>query len=197
MYPAIFQLPRPERSRRLFLIFRPLLAIPHMVWAMLYGFVAGIIQFLSFWAIIFSGRHPKGLWSFLADYFRYSWRLQAWSMYLTDEYPPFDGNADRNYPIGVRLEHPSRMSRATVFFRLLILLPHGFYFIGAAFVYMIVQFLTWWTILFLGRMAEWQFAQASSFFIYTARLNAYMLYLVDEYPPFNGVQPRAAEEQFA
>ena len=65
MYPAIFQLPRPERSRRLFLIFRPLLAIPHMVWAMLYGFVAGIIQFLSFWAIIFSGRHPKGLWSFV------------------------------------------------------------------------------------------------------------------------------------
>ncbi|MBE0643321.1 MAG: DUF4389 domain-containing protein [Bacteroidetes bacterium] len=197
MYPAIFLLLRPDRSSRLLLIFRPLLAFPHLFWGMLYGMAAGFVQFLSFWAIIFTGRHPQGLWNVLERYFRYTSRLQAWSMYLTDAYPPFSGSAEKSHPIGVRVEYPARMSRATVFFRMLVLFPHYFYFIGAAFVYMFVQFLTWWTILFLGRMTDWQFTQISAFFVYVSRIGAYALFLVDEYPPFNGVQPRAADERFA
>jgi hypothetical protein len=95
------------------------------------------------------------------------------------------------------VEYPARMSRATVFFRLLILFPHLFYAIGFTAVYLFAQFLTWWTILVVGRMAGWQFDLSSSYFVYAMRLNAYMLFLVDEYPPFNGAQPRAAERRFA
>ncbi|MFA6235223.1 MAG: DUF4389 domain-containing protein [Bacteroidota bacterium] len=196
MYPAIFLLPRPATSSRLLLIFRPLLTFPHFFWSILFGIFAGIIQFFSFWSIVFSGSHPKGLWTILENYFRYSTVLQAWSTYLTDKYPPFSGNTETKHPVGVRVEYPGRMSRATVFFRSLVLLPHYFFAIGYAFVFLFVQFLTWWTILFLGRMSEWQFDQISAFFIYGSRLNAYMLYLVDEYPPFNGAQPRAADENF-
>lgn len=164
---------------------------------MLYGMVAGVIQMISFWAIVFTARHPKGLWNFLEEYFRYVTRLQAWSMYLTDKYPPFSGSAGKEHPVQVQVVYPERMSRATVFFRWLVLLPHFFFAIGFAFVFMFVQFLTWWTILFLGRMTEWQFEQISSYFVYSSRLSAYMSYLIDEYPPFNGLQPRAAEENFS
>lgn len=197
MYPMLVFLERPERSSRLLLLLRPVLVIPHLFWSVLFGILSSFIQFLSFWAIMFTGRHPVGLWRLLERYFRYGTLLQAWSMFLTDRYPPFMGDADRDYPVAVRTEHPGRMSRATVFFRLLILIPHYFYFIGISVVYSVVQFLAWWTILLLGRMADWQFSQSSAYFIYTARLNAYLLFLVDEYPPFNGVQPRAAEERFA
>lgn len=196
MYPAIFLLPRPDKSSRLLLIFRPILTFPHFFWSMLYGMAMGFVQMISFWAIVFTGRHPRGLWSMLAKYFRYSTRLNAWSMYLTDKYPPFSGNEAAEYPTDVRVEYPERMSRATVFFRMLVLFPHYFFAIGFSFVYMFVQFLTWWTILFAGRMSDWQFEQITSFFIYTSRLSAYAIFLVDEYPPFNGVQPQAAEENF-
>lgn len=197
MYPAMFFLPRPERSSRLLLLFRPLLAVPHLLWSLLFALVAGAVQFLSFWCIVFAGRHPRALWGVLDRYFRYSSLLQAWMMFLADAYPPFTGSADRVYPVALRVTYPERMSRATVFFRLLLLFPHYFFAIGFSFVYGIVQFLTWWTILFAGRSADWQYASAASYFIYTARLGAYTLFLVDEYPPFNGVQPRAAELNFS
>ncbi len=197
MYPAIFLFPRPEKSSRLLLIFRPLILIPHLFWSMIYGMLMGFVRMISFWAIVFTGRHPEGLWKLLESYFRYSTLRRAWSMYLVDKYPPFTGNPEKEFPVSVRVVYPSRMSRTTVFFRMLILLPHYFFAIGFAAVYMVVQFLTWWTILFLGRMTNWQYEQISSFFIYTSRLNSYTLFLIDEYPPFNGVQPRAAEENFS
>jgi hypothetical protein len=158
---------------------------------------AGIIQLISFWAIVFTSRHPLGLWNILESYFRYSSMLQAWSMYLTDKYPPFSVKDGKQHPVRLHVTYPVRMSRATVFFRMLILLPHFFFAIGFAFVYIFVQFLTWWTIMLFGRMSDWEFDQASAFFIYISRLNAYAFFLVDEYPPFNGVQPRSAEENFS
>ncbi len=196
MYPAIFLLPRLDRSSRLLLIFRPVLMIPHFFWSMLYGIFAGCIQCLSFWAILFSGRHPRGPWNLLEAFFRYSTRLQAWTMLLADAYPPFSGGAGSRYPVGIQVAYPARISRATMFFRPLILFPHYFLILGYVFLVAFVLFASWWTILFAGRMADWQYRQLAGYFIYISRINAYTLYLVDEYPPFNGVQPRAAEESF-
>lgn len=197
MYPAIFLLPRPERSSRLILIFRPVLAIPHGIWAMLNGFFACFVQFLSFWAILFSGRHPRVLWNRLDAWFRYSTRLNAWTMLLADAYPPFSGSAAKKHPVGVCVDFPARISRATMFFRPLIVMPHFFFLIGFTFVIGFVLFAGWWTILFAGRLAEWQRRQMESYLIYVSRLGAYLMYLIDEYPPFNGLQPRAAAEAFA
>lgn len=197
MYPATFLLSQPAESRRLLLILRPFLFLPHLFWSALFGMAAGVVQFFSFWAIVITGRHPRGLWNVLEAYFRYSMLVQAWAMYLTDRYPPFSGNATTAYPIGVRVEFPARMSRATVFFRFLLLVPHLLYALGFSFFYGIIQFLTWWTILFLGRMTDGQYNIARAFFVYTGRLTAYSVLLVDEYPPFNGAQPRAAETLFA
>ncbi|MBR9978892.1 MAG: DUF4389 domain-containing protein [Bacteroidetes bacterium] len=197
MYPAIILLPQPDRSSRLLLLLRPVLAIPHLFWSLLYGLGAGILHFLSFWSIVFTGRHPKGLWNMLLSYFCYSVRLQAWMLWLTDRYPPFTGAASSGHPVAVRIVYPERMSRATVFFRMLLLFPHLFFVIGYTFLCAFVQFLTWWTILFLGRMTDWQYRYIASYCLYTLRLNAYILLLVDEYPPFNGAQPRAVEVRFA
>jgi hypothetical protein len=52
-------------------------------------------------------------------------------------------------------------------------------------------------VLFTGRLGAWLFSRLEGWFIYTSRVDAYWLYLVDEYPPFNGAQPRAADEFFS
>ena len=62
---------------------------------LLFALIAGAVQFLSFWSIVFTGRHPRALWGVLERYFRYSSLLQAWMMYLADAYPPFAGSAER------------------------------------------------------------------------------------------------------
>lgn len=196
MYPALFSVDRPASSSRLLLLFRPLLVIPHMFWAALYGFAAVFVQLCAFWVILFTGRHPRGLWGFLENYMRYRSRLTAYMLLLSDRYPPF-GGGEGEHPVRIHLRYPERLSRAAVFFRMLLLIPHMFYGIGFAFVVAVVQLLQFWTVLLLGRMAAWQFDWVHAWFIYTARVDAYVLYLVDEYPPFNGQQPRAATEFFS
>ena len=196
MYPALFFVERPVNSSRLLLLFRPLLIIPHLFWSMLYGMAASFVQLLSFWAILFTGRHPRALWNFLDGYYRYYIRVVGYMLLLSDRYPPFTGKEGEGQDIRTHVSYPERLSRATVFFRTLLIIPHAFYAIGFAFVVGIVHFLMFWTVLLFGRMTDWQFAWVHAWFIYTARLNAYMLFLVDEYPPFNGLQPRAAEDVF-
>ncbi|MEP7192822.1 MAG: DUF4389 domain-containing protein [Actinomycetota bacterium] len=67
-----------------------LLAIPHfIVLAVLYLFAFFAVIFAWF-AILFTGRYPRGLFDFVVGVARWSLRVQAYAMLLiTDRYPPF------------------------------------------------------------------------------------------------------------
>lgn len=197
MYPAVFDIPRVERSSRLILLLRPLVLLPFLPWGMLYTVAMGVVHFIAWLAILFTGRHPQLLWDFLEGYFRFMATLSSYCLLLTDKYPPFTGGAVAMRAIRVLVEHPPRMSRITTCFRPLLLAPHFFFAVGYGAVFCVVFGITWWTVLLLGRMTDWQYRWLVSFFIYNARIRAYSLLLVDEYPPFNGAQPRAALEKFS
>lgn len=167
-----------------------------MVWALLYTVFACFVHIISWWAILFTGRQPRILWDLLEAYFRFTANIHAYLLCLTDAYPPFSGGADTAHPLRIHITYPARMSRSTTFFRPLILFPHFFYCLGYSAVFAVEHFLHFWTILFIGRMTAWQRAQTERYFIYMSRLAAYGMLLVDEYPPFNGAQPRAAATVF-
>jgi hypothetical protein len=66
------------------------LAIPHyLVLAVL--FVAAIFVVLAAWfAILFTGRYPEGLFKFVVGVGRWTLRVQAYmALMVTDRYPPF------------------------------------------------------------------------------------------------------------
>ncbi len=44
---------------------------------------------LAWFAILFAGRYPAGLYTFGTGYVRWSLRVQAYMLLLRDEYPPF------------------------------------------------------------------------------------------------------------
>lgn len=196
MYPAIFDVTRPEACSRWKVLIRPIQVLPLMIWALFYAFFIGFIHMLSFWAIVFTGRHPQGLWDYIEGYFRFVAKMNGYLVFLTDRYPPLTGGNEHPYPLKIRVQYPGRMSRATVFFRGLIMIPHFFFAVGYGFVFFLVHLLNVLTILTLGRLSAWQYAYALGFYIYMSRINAYILLLIDEYPPFNGAQPRAAAEAF-
>ena len=67
-----------------------LLAIPHYV-VLLVLFVGAVFAVIIAWfAILFTGRYPRGLFDYVVGVMRWSLRVQAYSSLLvTDQYPPF------------------------------------------------------------------------------------------------------------
>ena len=67
-----------------------LLAIPHYIVLFFLGILAVIAVVVAWFAILFTGRYPKGLFDFVVGVGRWGLRVQAYSFLLvTDRYPPF------------------------------------------------------------------------------------------------------------
>ena len=64
-----------------------------------------IVAFIAWFAILFTGEYPPGLWNLAAFYLRWRVRALAYTSLLRDEYPPF---GDGEYPASVVLQMPSR-----------------------------------------------------------------------------------------
>ena len=67
-----------------------LLAIPHYIVLFFLGIAAFFVVIVAWFAILFTGRYPKGLFDFVVGVMRWSLRVSAYAVLLTtDRYPPF------------------------------------------------------------------------------------------------------------
>jgi len=67
-----------------------LLAIPHYVVLFFLGIGAVVAVIVAWFAILFTGRYPRGLFDFVVGVIRWSNRVTGYALILvTDEYPPF------------------------------------------------------------------------------------------------------------
>ena len=81
--------PALENRNRLTVGLRLIWIIPAVLYAILIAIVGMIAWFLSFFAVLFTGRWPEGLHSWVMKMVRVFTRLTAYVSLLTDEYPPF------------------------------------------------------------------------------------------------------------
>lgn len=87
--PASVSVDYPAELNRWLPLVKWLLAIPHyMVLVFLYlgGVAVGLI---AFFAVLFTGRYPEGMRSYLVGLARWSLRVRSYAGLLRDEYPPF------------------------------------------------------------------------------------------------------------
>jgi hypothetical protein len=212
-YPVAVRVPAATEGRnRLTAAFRFFLAIPHLLlvggpiavlvsiaWTTehgvrlgtnlgygsggVLGLVAGVAAFLAWWALVVAGRHPGRLWRIAAYYLRWRVRAVAYLTLLRDEYPPF---GDGEYPAQLALERPPlERNRLAVALRLVLALPHilALWFLSLA--WALATGLAWVAILFTGRYPETLYGFALGVFAWSVRVEAYLLLLRDEYPPFS------------
>jgi Domain of unknown function (DUF4389) len=67
-----------------------LLAIPHYIVLVFLWLAAFVIVIVAWFAILFTGRYPRGMFDFVLGVFRWTNRVVAYAFALvTDEYPPF------------------------------------------------------------------------------------------------------------
>ena len=87
--------PEAEELNRYLPLVKWLLAVPHYIVLAVLGVAAAFCVILAWFAILLTGRYPRGLFDFVTGVFRWSLRVGAYAFLLTtDRYPPFSLQPD-------------------------------------------------------------------------------------------------------
>src|SRR3989304_6023702 len=89
-YPLRFEIEYPERLSRWMIFVKWLLAIPHIIVLLFLYIIALVVWVIVWFAILFTGRFPRGLFDFLVGVNRWYLRGYAYAaLLLGDDSPPF------------------------------------------------------------------------------------------------------------
>ena len=180
----IYNVPYPERLSRLLIFVKWLLAIPHFIVLYVLNIGLAITTFIAWFAILFTGCYPRGLWDFALMVYRWSAHVTAYVGLLRDEYPPFSGN-DGDYPLRFQMEYPERLSRLLIFVKWLLILPHIVVLSLLVWVAAVVWFVAWFAILITGSFPRGMFDFLVGVLRWNNRVTLYTALLTDVYPPFS------------
>lgn len=184
-YPVVYQQNPPVERNRLTVFFRLFMLIPHWIWICFYAIGAIVVVFCAWFAILFTGRYPAGMYAFVAGFLRYSTRVNTYGYLISDVFPPFDGGEHPEYPVVVNVAPPpEQLNRLTTFFRGILFIP--VYIIVYVFTIWIqlVSIAIWFVAVFTGKTSP-GLTEAVKFPVaYNTRASAYGLLLTDGWPPF-------------
>jgi ABC-type multidrug transport system fused ATPase/permease subunit len=90
------------------------------------------------------------------------------------------------HPIGLIVTDDLQRNRLTVFFRLLLAIPHFIVVLLWGIVAELAVLVTWFAALFTGRVPDGLHNFIASWLRYSTRVTAYVFLLADPFPPFGG-----------
>ncbi len=210
-YPVTYDVERQlARRNRLTTAFRIILAIPHLIVVVGPGIFGGgwppgtadgddsrngsgggsalggaafAMAVISWFAIVFTGKQPRGLWDFTRFYLTWRSKAVAYTALLRDEYPPF---GDGEYPVTFGVgEFPETRDRLRVGFRLILAIPQFIVLFFISIAWVITAIIGWFAILFTGAYPEGLYRFAVGYLRWSLRVESYVLLMHDEYPPFS------------
>jgi hypothetical protein len=188
-YPVQVELESPLEVARWRPLVHWLLAIPQLVVVYIVNSVLGLLAFIAWFAILFTGNIPKGLFDFMAMALRYQWRVMSYLYFMRESYPPFEFDAlnldPGTDPARLSVEYPERLSRGLIFIKWLLILPHfiALLFVGIAALF--VGIAAFFAVLFTGRWPQGMRTFLVGVVRWSTRVSAYFYLMTDVYPPFS------------
>ena len=194
-YPVTITIaPQAEPRNRLTTALRPILAIPHAIlagpvyWssrtggAGLLGAAAYAMAIVSWFTLLITGVQFRGIRDFSLYYLRWRTRALAYMALFVDPYPPF---GDEPYPATIEVREPAQpRDNATIAVRLLLVLPHLVVLCVLLLAWLITTVIAWFAILFTRSYPPSLYRFGIGVMRWGLRVEAYLLLLVDDYPPF-------------
>lgn len=160
--------------RRWLWLVKWLLLIPHFVVLVFLWIAAVVLTIVAGFAILFTGRYPRGIFTFNAGVIRWTWRVSFYGIdcFGTDRYPPFSLQPDPGYPAEFEVDYPERLSRGLVLVKWwLLALPH---------LIIVSIFAGGWEVGSNG--SAWRIAGSGGLIAVLAVIAAVILLFTEEYP---------------
>ena len=166
------------------------IGIPHFFLLAFVGIWSGILTFVTFWIVLFTGRFPESIFNFQVAVNNWGLRVAATLLNLVDGYPAFfpSGTSDA---VSLVVPHPATVSRGLVILRLLlgwayVGIPHGFCLAFRNIGTSVLVFIAWWAVLFTGKYPARMHGFNVGSYRWLYRVSMYLGYFTDEYPKFSG-----------
>ena len=183
-YPARFDAERQSEYNRFLPLIKWLIAFPHYLVLVLLGIGALFVHLIAFFAVIITGRYPRGLWDYMTGVARWASRVGAYVYLMTDRYPPFSLQDDPAYPVRVQFDYPEHTDRWRPLLTWLLILPYAFVANILHQLAGLVAFIGVFVILFTKELPDGMFKLILVPFRWQVRAGAYFWFLVTRYPPF-------------
>jgi hypothetical protein len=193
-YPVTLKGEMTEMPSRWLWIFKCILFIPHIICLIGLGIASFFMTIIAFFAILFTGKYPKGLFDFNVGVLRWSWRVgfYSYSALGTDKYPPFSLEPDPNYPADLDIAYPEKLSRGLIWIKWLLAIPHliivcifqGGFGKNSSGIVSLLAIVAAIIMLFTGSYIPELFKVVIGMNRWSYRVMAYVLLMTDEYPPF-------------
>jgi hypothetical protein len=191
-YPVQLDAERQETYNRFLPLVKWLLALPHYI--VLLFLVIGVFfaKIVAFFAVLFTGRYPEGIFSFVTGVLRWGWNVTAYVYLLTDRYPPFSLDPDPTYPVRFEITYPADgVDNWRPLVHWLLIIPYAIVAGVLTTVAEIVAVIGVFVILFTEKLPEGIFKLILIPYRWQFRGMAYALFMVTKYPPFEWEEPAA------
>lgn len=149
----------------------------------LLGSAAYVLAIVNWFSLLINGTDLKGARDFQLYYLRWRTRAIAYMALLADGYPPF---GDGPYPVSIDIaEAPAVRDRVGVAVRPLLAVPHLVLLVFILCAWFLATVIAWFAVLFTRHYPRTLLTFAIGAMQWLLRVEAYLLLLVDEYPPFS------------
>ena len=186
-FPIDYEADYVEERSRLTTFFRYFMIIPQALFGIILG-IAGFFTLIAAWfAILFTGKYPEGLYKFNSGLLRWGTRLNAYFLLVTDAYPPFSIDEENTYPVRVKiapaLPHYNRLHTA---FRFLTMIPSYIVAYVLLLVAEVVAIGAWFMIVFTGKTSDGLQNLINMGISYHAKFSGYAYLLHEDwFPPIS------------
>ena len=199
-YPISLSIDYAERSKRLTVFFRLILAIPILIIIGLLSsasyetekatkeveriYSVGILFFPTLLMIVFRRKYPKWWFDWNIALISFSLRVTSYLLFLCDEYP----STDEEQSVHVQIPYPDTEKELNQWMPLvkwLLAIPHYVVLCFIVIGVIVCTVVAWIVILLTGRYPKGMFDFVVGAMRWMLRVNAYAILLTtDKYPPF-------------
>jgi hypothetical protein len=179
-HPVQLRVEDDLRRSRLTVFFRLLLALPHIVWLLLWTIAAIVAAIAGWFAMLARGHLPAPLHRFLSAYVRYQMHVNSFTFLVANPFPGFVGKP--GYPVEIQLPDVQSQNRWTVGFRIFLAVPAILVASGVGNLLYACAFLGWFVSLAHGRMPQGLRDAGAYALRYSAQQWAYVMLVTGSYP---------------